>query len=517
MKKITLNPALMPVILLLLLLAQLAGAETRLTILHTNDTHSHLLPFESKQHGPDCGGIVRRAGLVEKIRSEAGEILFVDAGDILQGTPVYSVFKGEACYKTARACGYDATTLGNHELDNDLANLQTQLATSGIRLLCCNVFHKDSRKRVFAPYHIFLRQGLKIAVIGSIGNEAWEDIDRKIRAPMRQTDQITEVRAVARYLRPHVDLIVLLSHAGIEFDKQLAASVAEVDILIGGRTHEELQTPVLIAHTPEAGKTGNGLDGTIVAQTGEWGQFLGRIDLVVEENGQIASWSGRLEKVTPQYEHLAPANLKMLVEEYAGKLEKIMNSIAGQTAADLTYPKDLRKKAILPMGTFTAISMRAAAGSDVCIINSGAIRSDIKAGNITRGAVFEALPYDNSVVTFTMTGKALKNALDFLAASFGDPDGFQFDGISGTLNAATGKAEDILVGGKPIDENTDYRVSTSSFMANGNVAGDKLFATITRIEDSGILMRDAAFNWLEKNRTVPDLSNPAVKIVPPVR
>ncbi len=514
MKKFTLNPALMPALLLLILLAQLAGAETSLTILHTNDTHSHLLPFESKQHGPDCGGIIRRAGLVEKIRSEKGELLFVDAGDILQGTPVYSIFKGEACYKAAKACGYDATTLGNHELDNDLANLQTQLATSGIRLLCCNVFFNDSGKHVFAPYHIFLRQGLKIAVIGSIGNEAWEDIDRKIRAPMRQTDQITEVRATARRLRPYVDLIVLLSHAGIEFDKQLAASVAEVDVLIGGHTHEEMQSPVLIAHNPEAGAARNGLGGTIVAQTGEWGQFLGRIDLIVEEGGHIASWSGRLEKVTPQYEHLASAHLRELVEEYAGKLEEIMNSEAGQTVADLIFPKDQRKKAILPMGTFTAISMRAAAGSDVCIINSGAIRSDIKAGKITRGAIFEALPYDNSVVTFTMTGKALQSALDFLATSFGDPDGFQFDGISGTLNASTGKAENICVGGKPIEETGSYRVSTSSFMANGNVAGDKLFASITRVEDSGILMRDAAFNWLEKNGTVPDLSDPAVKIVP---
>ncbi len=497
----------------LLCLIGAVDAADRLTILHTNDTHSHMMPFDSKAYGPESGGIVRRAGLIEKIKKESPDLLVLDAGDILQGTPVYSIFKGEACYRAASLSGCEATTLGNHELDNDLANLQTQLATSGIRLLCCNVFYRDSKKPVFAPFHVFRRNGLKIGVIGSIGNEAWESIDRKIRAPMFQTDQTATARDTARRIRPYVDLVVLLSHAGIEFDMKLAAEVAEIDVLIGGHTHEEMQTPLLIEHKPEAGKYNNGLGGTIVAQAGEWGHFLGRIDLVIEKNHQIASWSGRLEKVTPEYEHLAPAELTRMVDDYNQRLESTMNEVIGQATSDLSFPKDLRKKSMLPMGTFTAASMRDAAGSDVGIINSGAIRSDLKAGKVTRGAVFEALPYDNSVVTFTMTGEALQNMLDTVAAKFGDPDGFQFYGLTGTLNLSTGKAENVLVDGSPIETTRNYRVSTSSFMANGNIAGDLLFAKIVKIEDSGILMRDAALKWLEKIRVVPDLSEAPVKIV----
>ncbi|HNX75304.1 MAG TPA: bifunctional UDP-sugar hydrolase/5'-nucleotidase [Candidatus Rifleibacterium sp.] len=511
MKKFILHPALM--LAAFLLLVSQAWAGTWLTILHTNDTHSHMLPFESKQFGPDCGGIVRRAGLIEKIRNETGELLLLDAGDILQGTPVYSIFKGEACFKAAKACGYDATTLGNHEFDNGLANLQTQLATSGMRLLCCNVFQRDTNRHVFAPYHVFLRQGLKIGVIGSIGNEAWDDTDRQIRAPLHQIDQITEVRATARRIQPHVDLVVLLSHAGIEFDRILAASVPEVDVLIGGHTHEVLSTPLLIEHSPEAGVARNGLNGTIVAQTGEWGTFLGRINLLVEAGGKIASWSGQLEKVTPEFEGLASPEIKNLVQEYALKLEDIMNSVVGSATSALPFPKDQRKKDLLPMGTFTAMGMREAAQSDICIINSGAIRADLPTGSIKRGAIFEALPYDNSVVTFTMTGAALNTMLDYLAANYGEPDGYQFDGFSGTLNMTTGKAENIQVGGKPVEASGSYRVCTSSFMANGNIAGDKLFATVTKVEDSGVLMRDAALAWLEKHGTIPDLSQPAIRII----
>jgi len=479
-------------------------AATRLTILHTNDTHSRMLPFDSKQHGPDCGGIVRRSGLIEHIRSQEGEILLLDAGDILQGTPFYSIFKGEACYRTAKACGYDATTLGNHELDNDLGNLQARLAETGMRLLCCNVFFAGTRRPVFAPYHVFVRNGLKIGVIGSIGNEAWEDIDRKIRAPMALQDQTEAVRITARRIRPYVDLVILLSHAGIEFDEQIAAAVAEIDLLIGGHTHVELNQPKLVANKAEAGTCNNGLNGTLVAQAGEWGHFVGRIDLLIEDDRRIASWSGSLIKVSPQFEHLAPAGLVKMVSDYDQTLQKIMNEVLGQAPADLNFPKDERKKALLPMGSFIAAGMRDAAGSDICIVNSGAIRTDLKAGELTRGEIYEAVPYDNTVVTFAMSGAAVQKMLDFVAANFGDPDGYQFAGVTGVLDRKNGRAENIMIGGEPLSPARTYRVSTSSFMANGNIAGDKLFADPQKIEDSGVFMRDAVEGLLKKLGTLPD-------------
>ncbi len=487
-------------------------AATRLTILHTNDTHSRMLPFDSRQHGPDCGGIIRRAGLIEHIRSQEGSILLLDAGDILQGTPFYSVFKGEACYRTAKACGYDATTLGNHELDNDLANLQTRLAETGMRLLCCNVFFAGTKQPVFAPYHIFIRNGLKIGVIGSIGNEAWEDIDRKIRAPMTHQDQTEAVRITARRIRPYVDLVILLSHAGIEFDEQIAAAVAEIDLLVGGHTHVELAQPKLVANSAETGACKNGLNGTLVAQAGEWGHFVGRVDLLIEDDGRIASWSGSLIKVTPEFESLAPAGLVQMVSEYDNKLQTIMNEVLGQAPADLEFPKDKSKKAMLPMGSFIAAGMLDAAGSDICVVNSGAIRTDLKSGELTRGEIYEAVPYDNTVVTFTMTGAAVQKMLDFVAANFGDPDGYQFAGVTGVLDRQSGRAENILIGGKPLAPDKTYRVSTSSFMANGNIAGDKLFTDPLKIEDSGVFMRDAAEGLLKKLGTLPDYREPPFKM-----
>lgn len=497
----------------LFLITVSAAAESHVVLLHTNDTHARIVPFDHKTAGPDSGGMVRRAGLVKQIRNKHPYALLLDAGDMFQGTPIYSVFKGEACFRAAVACGYDATTMGNHELDNNLANLKKQIELSGMRFLCCNIFIAGTEKTAFAPYHIFNRNGVRIGVIGSIGNDAYNSIDRKIRAGLEGRDQTTCVRDTARRIRPYVDLVVVLSHAGIIEDKQMAAEIAEIDVIIGGHSHEELQTPLFIENLPQTGPGHNGLNGTIVAQAFEHGVFLGRIDLKIDAEGKIATWSGRLERVMPEHEKYASDSVKELVDSYVKDLNRVMNEVIGFTGSELSLPKELKKTHMLPMGTFTALTMLEAGKADFCAVNSGAIRRSIDSGEITRGDIFEALPYDNTVITFTMQGKEVQQMMDFIAASHADLDGFQFAGIEAELNLASGKAHIKSIAGQPFDLGKSYRAATTSFVANGNLAGDKLFARVERIEDSGIFMRDAAIDYLTRVKTLPDLEKPSVEII----
>lgn len=488
-------------------------ADTSITIMHTNDTHARLVPFDHKVHGPDCGGIVRRAGLVKQIRETSPGAFLLDAGDIFQGTPFYSIFKGEACYKAAVACGYDATTMGNHELDNSLANLQTQLEKTGMRFLCCNVFFAGTNRTIFPPYHIFKRNGLKIAVIGSIGNDAWASIDRKIRANLDGRDQTISVRQTAQRIRPYVDLIVVLSHAGIIEDKQMAADISEIDVLIGGHSHEELQVPLLIKNNPKAGASNNGLDGTIVAQAGEHGVFLGKLNLTIADDGKIASWSGSLNKITAAHETATDNKIKALVDSYQSQLTQVMQQVVGYSEKALPLPKDQKKTHMLPMGTFTAQCMREAGKADFCAINSGAIKTGLEAGDITQAAIYEALPYDNSVITFTMSGEAVQKMLDYICANHDQLDGFQFAGLEADFDLGKAQARNVKINGQPLDKNKSYRAATSTFVANGNLGGDVLFAGIEQIEDAGILMREAAIAYLQKVGKAPDFSNPPVNII----
>lgn len=502
------------ILLLTLVLGNInANAETAIKILHSNDTHSRIMPIDSKNFGKDVSGAVRRANLIAMIRQNFPQTLVLDAGDMFQGTPFFNFFKGEANYRIAKASGYHATTLGNHELDLSLENLLEKLRASGMRLLCCNVFYRNNDKHVFKPFHIFAREGKKIAVIGSIGDDAWIDIDKKTKAPLYATPQLETVRETAEKLRPYVDLIVVLSHSGYELDKKMAAAISEVDVILGGHTHTELFHPELVINNASAGSYNNGLNGTIVAQTGEYGVFLGVVDLILDDAGKIATFSGRLEPITAKYDKVVNKEVHELVEYYHKQVESQMSRVAGSSETELSYPKNLKKTHLLPMGSFTAEAMRAAANADICLVNSGGIRAGIKSGKITCGQVFEALPYDNTVVTYLMSGAQLKKMLDFLCANSKDLDGFQYAGLSGTIDLVKARYENIKVNGEEIDENKIYRVCTSSFVANGNLGGDKLFARVEGVEDSGIFMRDAAIAYLEETGELPDFSQNPLKLV----
>lgn len=477
------------------------ATETVITFLHSNDIHSHLVPYDDSRYGENVGGIVRRAEFIRQQRLVDPEILILDAGDILQGTPFYNMFKGEASFKTVLAAGLDATTLGNHELDDGLANLKTQIEKSGVRLLCANVFFANSSKEVFQPYHIFEVKGKKIAVIGAIGDEAWESIDRKIRASMYATPKIPTLKKVAQQLRSEVDFIVALTHSGNNHDIQLAAEVTEIDLVIGGHSHTTMHRPELVLNNTDTAYD-NGQKGTIVTQAGRYGAFVGKLSISLAENGKIASFSGELIKITAEFEPDEPTPTSQLLENYQQELTEIMSQIAGHSDTGLAYPKKRSKTEFLPMGNFVAEAMCHVGQSDICILNSGGIRCELASGDITWGHIYESLPYDNSVVTFTLKGCEVQNILDFIAAGIGEHDGYQIAGIQANLNIISGKASDIKIRGQNLDLEKEYRVSTSSFVANGNLGGDIMFANIISVEDSGIFMRDAAIEFL---KTMPDI------------
>lgn len=495
---------------LLLFVSIAANAETVIRVIHTNDTHARIVPGESKAHGNDVSGAVRRAGLIKRLHNSWPQALILDAGDMFQGTPFFNFFKGEACYRIAAAAGYEATTLGNHELDLSLENLLEKLQISGVRLLCCNVFYRNTGRLVFEPYRIFKRHGRKIAVIGSIGDDAWVDVDVKTKAPLMAKPQTEMVRHYAQRLRPYVDLILVLSHAGYEVDTAMAAAVSEIDVIIGGHTHNELFSPVLVQNTSLG--YDNGLNGTIVAQAGEHGIFVGTLQVTLADSGKIATFSGELLKINADTEIEPVPEVERLVKEYHGQLEAKMAKVAGHSQLALEYPKPLKKTHLLPMGTFAANAMKEAGQADICLVNSGGIRAGISAGDITYGDVFEALPYDNTVVTFSMQGQQVKQMLDYICSGAPELDGFQYAGLSGELDFVEARSKNIEINGEKLDLQKVYRVSTSSFIANGNLGGAKIFARVEGVEDSGIFMREAAISYLEKYKELPDFSLNPLKL-----
>lgn len=253
----------------------------KLTILHTNDTHSRLEPFPMDGgRNQGLGGVAARAQLIEKIRSEEEHVLLLDAGDIFQGTPYFNLYKGEPEIKAMAAMKYDATTIGNHDFDAGMENLATQLTNhANFPMLVANYdFTGTPMEHKTKPYKVFKKGKIKIGVFG-IGIEGRGLIPDSLFGATKYLDPVQKANEVANQLKKNedCDMIICLSHLGNQYkesnkvsDEVLAKNSETIDLIIGGHTHTFLDNPV--SH-----KNKNGGD-VIVNQVGFAGIILGRLD-----------------------------------------------------------------------------------------------------------------------------------------------------------------------------------------------------------------------------------------------
>ncbi|WP_353126433.1 bifunctional metallophosphatase/5'-nucleotidase [Parapedobacter pyrenivorans] len=275
-------------------LAALANEDhIALTILHTNDVHSRIDPFPmdgSRNQG--LGGVARRATLVERIRNEQRNVLLLDAGDTVQGTPYFNLFGGKVELELMSKMGYEASTIGNHEFDNGLEGLAKMLPYAKFPFLTANYDFNDTMlKGKTREYSIFKKQGLRIGVFG-LGIELDGMVDPTLCRGVRYLDPIATANALAERLKQdyRCSLVVCLSHLGYKYqgnkvsDVVLAKNTRNIDLIIGGHTHTFMPAPESIRNL-------NG-ELTTINQVGFGGINLGRLDYVFEQQ------SGRKELVT---------------------------------------------------------------------------------------------------------------------------------------------------------------------------------------------------------------------------
>lgn len=261
-----------------LLAAQNLGAQD-LIILHTNDTHSQIEPFESGEH-KGLAGVERREKYINSVReANPGKVLYLDAGDFSQGTPYFTLFKGETEGAAMTALAVDAATLGNHEFDNGLTDLAQRIKKLPFPIVCANYnFDKTPLRGLIKPYTIIQKNGHKIGVIGLTVNLGGL-VNPKNIAGMKYTHPNKTVKKYVKELKKNgCDLIILLTHCGFDDgkvqnpdDQLIAAKTEGVDIIIGGHSHTFISEPAVV--TNKAGKP------VVVVQAGEKGCEVGRLDI----------------------------------------------------------------------------------------------------------------------------------------------------------------------------------------------------------------------------------------------
>lgn len=261
----------------------------KITILHTNDVHSHIEPF-GKNSGENAnkGGVARRATMIDKLRRENANTLLLDAGDIFQGTPYFNYFGGELEFKLMSMLKYDAATIGNHDFDNGIDGLYNMLPHAKFDFLSANYDFKNTIMNTHVkPYKIFNKSGIKIGVFG-LGVELKGLVDTKAFKETNYMDPIEISQDMSQILKIEkgCDLVICLSHLGYDYknsskvsDLKLARSTKNIDLIIGGHTHTFLNKPTQEINVE--GKT------VLVNQVGCFGLYLGRIDFYLESQNKF--------------------------------------------------------------------------------------------------------------------------------------------------------------------------------------------------------------------------------------
>jgi len=475
--------------LLLCSAAMAAGEDFSLTILSTNDIHAHLSPIDpmgvmcdqkADAAGTCQGGVARLATAIARERAKGVPTLLLDAGDQFSGTLYFTQYKGEPLAVFMNALGYDAMTLGNHEFDDGPATLAAFIKALHFPVVAANVNLASSPelRGLTLPFVVKKVAGRKVGIIGLTHPKTPE-----MSSPgpgITFEDVLPPVRRAVRELKhQRVPIIIVLSHAGLEADKRLAAAVPGLDVIVGGHSHKLLGNglPGAVGPSPLVVPHGAGSP-TLIVTAGFWGRYLGVLHVTFDAAGRLAHYDGNpvlLDAAMPE----DPAIVTALAR-YAQPLAALRAAVVGRTDTALDAA-GCRRDECLP-GDLLAEAMLAAARKDgavAAMAASRSIRAGIPAGTITRADVLTAFSRPSTLVTVSLTGRELAAILE---AGLGRPERHGRSGrflqVAGLRYAydLTRPAGDRLTKVQiadakgwftPLEPEARYRVALSSFLSRG--------------------------------------------------
>ena len=492
----------MLVITLLLASFGAAQAADTLVILHTNDTHARLEPFAPASDAAPIGGMIRVATLVDELREDNGKhVLLLDAGDAWHGTNIASIFEGQSVVEVMNLVAYDAMTLGNHDFNYGQTALANRQEEAVFPVLAANVIKEATGEPIGISALVKPVGNLTVGIIGLTTPDTPFVTHPKNVVGLTLTDPIERAKSLASYLRPQVDVVIALTHLGIDADRELAAAVPEIDVIVGGHSHTQLEEPVVVGNT-------------YIVQTGEHAKNLGYLKLTLED-GRVTDVSGELVPVTAEVaDHPMAAEV---VGKWGNQLKEKLGQEVGATTVLLDGERANVRTKETNLGDLITDIMREAVGADLAVNNGGGIRASINAGPITIGDIYTVLPFDNTLVKVEMTGRDLLAALEHSVRLYPEQNGgfLQVSGLELMFDPSREpgtRVMDVMIGGQALDLDKAYTVATNDFIAAGG-DGYTMFESAELLVETGEMLRDAvASHFIEEGAIAPEVEGRIVVI-----
>jgi 2',3'-cyclic-nucleotide 2'-phosphodiesterase (5'-nucleotidase family) len=427
--------------LTLLAALQLAAEVRTLTILHTNDLHSRLSPLANHH-----GGFAYLASVIRQQREGCTDCIVLNAGDLAQGTPVSTIYKGAPVFEIANLLGFDAFALGNHDFDYGWQQTRRFIGMSKYPMISSNIVDAQNRLFTEKPWLILKVNGLRIGIIGAMTDNLRYLTTTSLMGEWHTTPVVETVRRYVAELRPQTDLIVVLAHIGPDEEKAFLAET-NVPVIVSGHLHNGMEQAMT---TPDH----------ILVRVRGYGEQLGRLELKVDtEKKAVVSWAWKYVVVDNDTTKPA-ADVAALVKVWEDKVAEVVDHPLATSKRQL--PK-------AEVRTLLEQAMIQASGADFAFMNSGGVRDILPAGQLLVRHVWNIMPFDNRVAWGVFKGRDLP---------------------------------EIVKKNHTLDPDKDYKLAVPDFVAENQSAPDTLNTKGLKFEHDSGLLRDALETLIRDRKVI---------------
>ena len=429
-------------VLCLVLSAPLAAEIRSLTILHTNDLHARLSPLENGR-----GGFAYLASVIRHERAGCHDCILLNAGDLVQGSPVSSIFQGMPIYEIANLLGFDAATLGNHEFDYGWAQVRKFMQTAGYPIVTSNLVNAAGQTFTPKPYVVLRVNGLRVAVIGALTNDLANLAAPKSLGEWRTAPLMQTARLCAARVRPDADLIVLLGHITEKEEIELLNGAPEIPVLVTGHLHDGLSEPSEHDHR-------------VLVRVKGYAQELGRLELKVDtERKAPVSWNWK--RIPVDSTKVQPAS------DVAVQVQHWESEVAARVDRPLAVSRRAYTKA--QVKTLIERALCDETGADFAFMNAGGVRDSLPKGQLLERHIWDIMPFDNTVVVGRFKGRDLPP---------------------------------VVREGRKIDLDREYTLAVSDFTAANQGTAENLRTTGLQFPKEVGPMRDLLIDWFREKKVI---------------
>ena len=515
----------------------------QITILGTTDLHGNIDPIDYYTNKPDNRGLAKVATLIKRIRKETSNVLLIDSGDTIQGSPLES-FHGrknnappDPMMLVMNSLNYDAMTVGNHEYNFGLKVLEKARGEAKFPWLSANTYDQGKQQTHYKPYIVKEVAGVKIGILGltTPGIPNWDNPPNY--AGLEFHEPVAEARKWVPVLREQekVDVVVIAMHMGLEEDLRtgevspgqvpheneainIAKEVPGVDLIFMGHTHRDVPSVYI--------------NGVLLTQANHWGRHLARADLYLQKAGTGWRMYAKSARTIPTDDRVEPdPEVVKIAEPYDRETQSWLAREIGQSAEELTATDArFRDTAILDLVQKVQLD---AGKADVSMVASFNPAARIAKGPVSVRDIAGLYVYENTLVVLEVTGQQLKDALEHSAKYFkayvpGKPasdlvddkiPAYNFDiaeGVTYDLDISKPigqRIQNLRFHGQPLSPTKKLKLATNNYRVNGG-GGYDMYKNAPVVYRSSEEIRELIIDWLEKNKTVPATPNNNWRIIP---